>query len=186
VVSVPDTPSLLSITVEADGLGLVRGEEARFFVQLRDGNGDGTADDVDGNGLADLFPQFFLQFEPRPGQAPPTDGGTARVVVPLVPNPAPFLGVLQGDVTREFAVERLQLFVVPQARAVTGGPDGGLVTAPLPAIPLGDYALWAVTAEGAFWRVPNALGARQAEALRSQGVRFRIVRGGAPDAGGPG
>jgi hypothetical protein len=74
---------------------------------------------------------------------------------------------------------------VPQARAVTQAPDAGTVTTPLAAIPPGDYELWALSAEGAFWHVPNALGTRDAGALGSQALRFRVVRSGAPDAGGP-
>ena len=43
----------------------------------------------------------------------------------------------------------------------------------------------ALSAEGAFWYVPNALGARDSEVLHSQSLRFEIVRGGSPDAGNP-
>ena len=126
------------------------------------------------------------QAGPGPGQGGPEDAGSepSQVVVPLLFNPLPFATVLQGDVTREVAAERLQLFLVPQARRVTRGPDAGTVTTPLGALPVGDYELWALSAEGAFWHVPNALGARDAEALRSQALRFRITRG-AQDAGSP-
>jgi hypothetical protein len=60
VVTVPDSPLVLtSLTVEADGLGLLRGEETRFFVRLRDEDGDANADDLNGDGIPELFPQFF-------------------------------------------------------------------------------------------------------------------------------
>jgi hypothetical protein len=185
VVSVPDTAALVSLEVEADGLGLVRGEAPGFFVRLRDADGDGTADDVDGDGLADVFPQFFLRWVPRPGQDVPVEAGSgpAQVVVPLLFNPLPFATVLQGDVTQEVVATRLQLFVVPQAQVVREVPDAGTVTSPLGAPPLGDYELWALSAEGAFWRVPNALGSRDDEALRSQALRFRVIRSGGQDAG---
>jgi hypothetical protein len=183
VVTVPETPGLVTFDVEADGLGLVRGEEPRFFVRYRDADADGGADDLDGDGLADLFPQFFLRWQPRPGQGPSEDGGSGEVIVPVVFNPVPFLTVLQGDVTREVSAARLQLIVVPQARLVTELPDAGTATTLLGSIPLGDYALWAVSAEGAFWHVPNALGTRDEEALRSQALRFRVTRGDAPDGG---
>jgi hypothetical protein len=188
VVTVPDSPlSLTSLTVEADGLGLLRGEEARFFVRLRDEDGDGNADDLNGDGVPELFPQFFLRFVPRPGQTlpRPPDGGPSQVIVPLVINPVPFIPILQGDVTREASAATMQLFVLPQAQAVSDAEDGGQVFTPLAAIPVGDYQLWALSAEGAFWYVPNALGSRDSEALRSQALRFQIVRGGSPDAGNP-
>jgi hypothetical protein len=188
VVTLPDSAlSLTSLNVEADGLGLLRGEEARFFVRLRDGDGDGNADDLNGDGVPELFPQFFLRFLPRPGQTVPlqADGGPSQVIVPLVINPVPFVPILQGDVTREAAAASLQLFVVPVAQAVSEGTDGGQVLMPLAALPVGEYQLWALSAEGAFWYVPNALGARDSEALRSQSLRFQIVRGGSPDAGNP-
>jgi hypothetical protein len=188
VVTVPDSPlSLTSLTVEADGLGLLLGEEARFFVRLRDEDGDGNADDLNGDGVPELFPQFFLRFVPRPGQTVPPrpDGGPSQVIVPLVINPVPFIPILQGDVTREASAASMQLFVLPQAQAVTDAEDGGQVLTPLAAIPVGEYQLWALSAEGAFWYVPNALGGRDSETLRSQALRFQIVRGGSPDAGNP-
>lgn len=188
VVTVPDSPlALTSFTAEADGLGLLRGEETRFFVRLLDADGDGNADDLNGDGIPDLFPQFFLRFVPRPGQEVPgaSDGGVSQVIVPLVINPVPFVTVLQGDVTREASAASVQLFVVPLAQAVSEASDGGQVLTPLAAIPVGEYQLWALSAEGAFWYVPNALGGRDSEALRSQALRFQIVRGGSPDAGNP-
>lgn len=188
VVRVPDSPlSLTSLDVEAEGLGLLRGEEARFFVRLVDRDGDGNADDLNGDGVPELFPQFFLRFMPRPGQTVPmqTDGGPSQVIVPLVINPVPFVPILQGDVTREASATSLQLFVVPVAQAVSEATDGGQVLTPLAAMPVGEYQLWALSAEGAFWYVPNALGARDSEVLHSQSLRFEIVRGGSPDAGNP-
>jgi hypothetical protein len=185
VVSVPETPGLVTFGVEADGLGLVRGEEPRFFVRYRDADGDGAADDLDGDGLADLFPQFFLRWLPRPGQGTSADGGSedSQVIVPVVFNPLPFLTVLQGDVTQEVSAPSLQLIVLPQARRLTELPDGGTATTLLGAIPLGDYELWALSAEGAFWHLPNALGTRDVEGLRSQALRFRVIRGDAQDGG---
>ncbi len=173
IVTVPASPqSLVSLSVEADDLGLLLGEEPRFFVRLLDVDGDGSADDLNGDGLPDLFPQFFLRFVPRPGQALPQ--GATQVIVPLVINPAPLLPLLQGDVTRELSVASLQLFVVPVAQAVSEGADGGQVLTSLAAIPLGEYQLWALSAEGAFWYVPNALGERDAPRLSSQALRFEI------------
>jgi hypothetical protein len=187
VVTLTDAPLGESLTVEADGLGLLRGEESRFFVQFRDVDGDGTADDLNGDGIPELFPQFFLRFMPRPGQTVPAqaDGGASQVIVPLLLNPVPFLPVLQGDVTREVSAASLLLFVVPQAQVVSLGADGGQVLTPLGAIPVGEYQLWALSAEGAFWYVPNALGERASEALRSQALRFQVTRSDSRDGGNP-
>ncbi|HEX8703849.1 MAG TPA: hypothetical protein VF815_33770 [Myxococcaceae bacterium] len=185
VVTLTDAPLGESLTVEADGLGLLKGEESRFTVRLRDADGDGNADDLNGDGIPELFPQFFLRFVPRPGQAGPVqaDGGVSQVIVPLLINPVPFLPVLQGDVTREASAASLGLFVVPQAQAVSRKTDGGQALVPLSAIPVGEYQLWALSAEGAFWYVPNALGERAEETLRSQALRFRITRSDSRDGG---
>jgi hypothetical protein len=49
------------------------------------------------------------------------------------------------------------------------------VVTQLGAVPVGDYALWAVTEEGSVWFVPNALGRRTVEPVVSQGLRFQVV-----------
>jgi len=68
---------------------------------------------------------------------------------------------------------------------VSPGTDGGQVLMPLGAIPVGEYQLWALSDEGAFWYVPNALGERGSEALRSQALRFQVTRSDSPDGGNP-
>jgi hypothetical protein len=178
VVSLPDAfTGIVSLTVRSDGLGILRGEAPRFFVRLADGDGDGIADDLDGDGLVDLWPRFFLRFVPMPGQTVPLDprGRPAEVVLPLVVNALPFLAELQGDVTREAAAESLQLFVLPLAQAVYQEPGEGRVVSALPAIPVGDYELWALNHEGGVWFIPNALGSRAGEPVAGQGIRFRVI-----------
>jgi hypothetical protein len=110
-------------------------------------------------------------------------GRPAQVIVPLVPNPTPFLTLLQEDVGREVAAELLQLFVVPLAQAITEEPGQGRVVATLGAIPVGDYELWALNDEGGVWFIPNALGRRSGDPLASQGLRFRVVHSGSADGG---
>ncbi len=178
VVSLPDTfTGLVSVDVRSEGFGLVQGEPPRFFVRLADANGDGTADDVDGDGIVDLWPRFFLRFVPRPGQTVPVSpqGKPAEVIVPFVVDPTPFLSVLQGDVSQAVAAETLRLFLVPLAQAITQEPGKGRVVTALGAVPVGDYELWAVTEEGSAWFVPNALGRRTVEPVVSQGLRFQVV-----------
>jgi hypothetical protein len=186
VVTLTDSPTaIVSLTVKSEGFGLLRGEAPRFFVRLADTNGDGAPDDVNGDGVLDLWPRFFLRFVPRPGQSVPLDsqGRPAQVLVPLLANPAPFLGSLQGDLRREIAAESLQLFVVPLAQAVTHEPGRGMVVTTLGAIPVGDYELWAVTDEGGSWFVPNGLGRRAMEPVASQALRFRVRHADTADAG---
>ncbi|QRO01521.1 hypothetical protein JRI60_22120 [Archangium violaceum] len=177
--------AITSFSVKSEGFGLLRGEAPRFFVRLADSNGDGTPDDVNGDGVFDLWPQFFLRFVPRPGQTVPLDsqGRPAQVLVPLLPNPAPFLGGLQGDPSREIAADLLQLFVIPLAQAVTDEPGRGRVVTTLGAIPVGEYELWCVNDEGGSWFVPNDLGRRTVEPVSSQALRFRVVHADAADAG---
>ncbi len=186
VVTLTDSATAIaSLTVKSEGFGLLRGEAPRFFVRLADSNGDGTPDDVNGDGVLDLWPQFFLRFVPRPGQTVPLDsqGRPAQVLVPLLPNPTPFLGSLQGDLRREIAANLLQLFVIPLAQAITQEPGRGRVVTTLGAIPVGEYELWAVNDEGSFWFVPNALGRRAVEPVPSQALRFRVRHANTADAG---
>ncbi|MGZ3459479.1 MAG: hypothetical protein ACXU86_13365 [Archangium sp.] len=178
--------AIVSFTVRSEGFGLLGGDAPRFFVRLVDSNGDGTPDDVNGDGVVDVWPQFFLRFVPKPGQTVPLDsrGRPAQVVVPLLPNVTPYLGTLQGDPSKEVAVESLQLLVVPFAQAITEEPGRGRVVTTLGAIPVGEYELWAVNDEGGFWFVPNDLGRRTEEPVASQAPRFRVSHADGADAGG--
>ncbi len=169
---------LTSFTVRSEDFGLLRGDSPRFFLRLVDEDGDGVPDDADGDGVVDLWPRFFLRFVPRPGQTVPLDsrGRLAQVLVPLLPNVAPYLGTLGGDVRREVSAASLQLFVIPFAQAITEEPGRGRVVSPLGAIPTGDYELWAVNDEGGVWFVPNGLGRRSVDPIPSQALRFRVLR----------
>lgn len=188
VVELPDQPlGLYVITVVSDGLGVLEGP--RFAVTLVDADGDGEPDDSNGDGVPELSPQLFLRFLPKPGQSVPTDGEGRRleVIVPLLYNPAPFLAVLGGDLAREVVADQLQGVLVPQARSLTPRPNLPPLTAALPAIPVGDYELWAVSSTGQFWRVPNSLATQGAAAVggpfASQATRFRFIHG--TGLGGP-
>ncbi len=186
VVTLTDSATAIaSLTVKSEGFGWLRGEAPRFFVRLADTNGDGTPDDVNGDGVLDLWPLFCLRFAPRPGQTVPLDslGRPAQVVLPLLPTPAPFLGCRRGDPRREIAADLLQLFVIPLAQAVTHEPGRGRVVTTLGAIPVGEYELWAVNDEGGSWFVPNDLGRRAMEPVSSQALRFRVRHAGTADAG---
>jgi hypothetical protein len=185
VVELTDSATeIVSFTVKSEGSGVLRGDAPRFFVRLADAEGDGTPDDVNGDGVFDLWPQFFLRFVPRPGQTVPLDnrGRPAQVIVPLLPNATPFLASLGGDASREVAVESLQLFVIPSAQSIIEEPGKGRVVTTLGAVPVGEYELWALNDEGGFWFVPNGLGRRTVDPLPGQALRFRVVHASA-DAG---
>jgi hypothetical protein len=187
VVTLTDSSTALtSFTARSDDLGRPWGAPPRFFLRLADTNGDGLPDDVNGDGVVDVWPQFFLRFVPRPGQSVPLDsqGRPAQVVVPLLPDVTPYLGSLQGAPDREVAAESLRLFVVPLAQAITEEPGRGRVVTPLGALPVGEYELWAVNDEGGVWFIPNGLGRRSVEPVATQALRFRVVHVSAE--GGPG
>jgi hypothetical protein len=172
----PDQPGeVVSLKVVADTLSLLSAPQTGFVVSLGDRDGDGIPDDTDGDQIPDLFPLAYLRFLPRPGQVVPTqrDGQPAEVIVPLAFNPGALLTALGGDPSRELLVDRLQLFLLPQARAVLTEPGRGEVLEPLEAIPVGDYELWVTQESGQSWRLPNDLGERHP----SQSARFRVVHG---------
>lgn len=162
-----DQPTtLVSLTLAAS---------AGLHVHLVDADGDGRADDANGDGLPELWPRTFLRFLPRPGQTVPVDAGgrRAEVILPLIPDPLATLLPLGGDVSRRLRLETLQVLVWPQAQALWLGEDGSQTMEALGAIPVGEWELVLLTSEGRFWRLPNALGAEDA----GQATRFRVVHG---------
>lgn len=144
-----------------------------FVISPVDADGDGTADDANGDGLPDLSPQLFLRFRPRPGQPVPlnNDGTQADVVVPFAFNPAAFLVTLGQDPAAELVVSELTVFMIPQAQAVFRAEGGRRLTVALDAIPVGDYELVVLSETGQLWRIPNGLEAA------GQNVRFTIAHG---------
>ncbi len=183
VLVLPDQPALIPLTLVSTDLGLLDPSRSGFEVRVADEDGDGRADDADGDGLPDLHPRIALRFLPGPGQTEPTgaSGRTGPVLLPLAFNPAPFLAALAGDLTRSVVVDRLQAFVVPRAVVLTSAPGRGAVTEALDAIPIGDCELWVLQPNGQYWRLPNGLGPSHPD----QAVRFSVVHGSAFDGGTP-
>jgi len=181
VVELPDQAPVVSWQLIPQPLGgALQHDRLAFRVGFIDANRDGRPDDENQDGVPDLYPLVFLHFLPRPGQDP------ATVVVPFQFNPAPFLTLLGGDVKTEIAVDRLQIFLVPQAEEITYQGGTGRQVKALGAIPVGDYELVAIAKSGQFWRVPNALGqsTKVNGPWADQNVHFRFVHGGAQlDAG---
>jgi hypothetical protein len=180
-IEIPDQLSLTSFGLVLEPLnGVLDKRRLAFAVSLA-----GTST----NGVPDLYPQVLLRFLPKPGQVVPTDhsGRAATVVVPMAFNPSPFLTTLAGDANAEVAVDRLQVFVLPQAQAITYEPGKGRVTTAMDAIPVGAYELVVLAKSGQYWRLPNdlagAAGAKVGGPYPEQGVRFRVVHGSGIDAG---
>jgi hypothetical protein len=159
----PSLEAQTPLTLIADPLGRLDPTRTAFSLGLVDADGDGRPDDVDGDGTPDLSLQLFLRWIPLPGQAEPG----VTVIVPLVFDPSPFLRTLEGRLGVRVTAHRLQGFIVPQALVL--GPDG---PRPFGPPPRGDYELVALTAEGQYWRIPNALAGQ----APGQGVRLRIDR----------
>lgn len=181
-VVLPDTlGAVVSITLEADGLGLLQSDG--FHVRLVDANADGRPDDANGDGLPELEPQLFLRFRPGLGQSVPVDseGVEAEVILPLAVNPSPFLTALAQDTSNVVVVPSLTGFVLPQAQAVW--TRGEVRTSEsLGAIPIGDYELIVLDPVAGYWKIPNELAARGG-IFTSQGTRFRVEHGRGLDAG---
>ncbi|MDX2014768.1 MAG: hypothetical protein SFW67_31510 [Myxococcaceae bacterium] len=162
-----DGVALTTLTLAADPLDRFEPSKSGFPVGLVDEDGDGVADDRDGDRVPDLTLTALLRWLPRPGQH--RDG--TDVVVPLVLNPAPFLSRLEGNVRLRLLVDRLSLTVLPQAQEVLRR-QGRRELRPFGPPPVGDYELVLLGGTGQFWRVPNQLGDRVA----SQALRFRFDR----------
>lgn len=163
--------AVVSFTLVADDVGRLDAQRMGFSVSLIDRDGDGVGDDANGDGIPDVYPRTFLRWRPKPGQTSPADV-EGDVLLPLVFDPIPFLTELSNDPDRAVIVDRLNVFVLPQAQVVDFQKGPGQTVVSLPAIPPGDYELLVIQKSGQFWRIPNALGAQ----LPSQDFRFRVVR----------
>jgi hypothetical protein len=152
-----------TLTLVADPVGTFDRARTAFSLGLVDADGDGRPDDANGDGTPDLSLTAVLRWRPLPGQL---DHGS--VVVPMLFNPAPFLGVLQGRLGVRVTADRLQLVMLPTATQLL---DDG-TTQSFGAPPPGDYELLLLSTGGQFWRLPNQLAGR----LPSQGVRLHVDR----------
>ena len=173
-VELADQPSgVVTLELSASDLGILDPQRTGFVVGLGDADGDGVADDANGDGIPDLFPQIYLRFLRKPGQVVPLDskGNPAEVIVPLAFSPGAFLAQLAGDPKKDIVVDRLQTALIPQAQAITFEAGRGRVVTAMDAIPVGDYELWVVSESGQFWRMPNDLR----NSMPTQAVRFRFV-----------
>lgn len=162
-----DGVALTTLNLVADALGRFDGSKTGFVIGLRDDDGDGRADDVDGDRVPDLTFTALLRWLPRPGQ----HRAESDVVVPLVLNPAPFLSQLGGDVRQRLLVDRLSLTVLPQAQEVSRR-SGRRELSTFGRPPVGEYELIVLGGNGQFWRLPNQLG----PTAESQALRFRFER----------
>ncbi len=162
-----DGVALTTLNLVADALGRFDSAKTGFVIGLRDDDGDGRSDDVDGDRVPDLTFTALLRWLPRPGQ----HQEDSDVVVPLVLNPAPFLSQLGGDVRQRLLIDRLSLTVLPQAQEVLRR-NGRRELRTFGRPPVGEYELIVLGGNGQFWRLPNQLG----PSVQSQALRFRFER----------
>jgi hypothetical protein len=161
------TAGLTTLNLVVNTLGRFSATKTAIEFGLVDADGDGRADDANGDGIPDLSVQVVLRWRPKPGQL-----AEGTVIVPVVYDPSPFLGVLQGRLGFSVRADHLQVALVPTAQLVTldaqGKPSTTLVGSP----PVGDYELILLVSGGQFWRLPNQLGAT----IASQAVRLHFDR----------
>ncbi len=165
----PGGIELLRISVEPlPGLDASR---LSLPVSLVDTDGDGRADDVNGDAIPDLSLQAALRWLAAPGQERPAsaDGGFLEVLVPLAADPRAVLPLLRGDLSQTAELDALDLVLIPQAQAVDAR---GSVERTLGAVPPGDYELLLTVAGGQYWKIPNGLGVHHP----SQALRIRVAR----------
>ena len=161
--------STTALTLLADSAGKrLDPHRVGFPIGLVDANHDGQPDDANLDGVPDLSLQIFLRFLPLPGQVQ----ANATVIVPVAINPAPFLTALNGSLTEQVMVDRLQGYVVPQAEELLAVPGKAVQLNPIGQPPPGEYELVVLAAGGQYWRMPNALKG----VLPEQGVRFHFDR----------
>jgi hypothetical protein len=158
-----------TLVLQSDPVGKFNPGQTAIELGLVDANGDGRPDDANGDGVPDLSVQVVLHWLPRPGQL-----AEGQVVVPVVFDPTPFLGVLQGRLGLSVKADHLQIVLSPTATLVTTDAQGRQQTTTLTAPPTGDYELVILTTVGQFWRVPNQLGS----SVSSQAVRLHFDRQG--------
>jgi hypothetical protein len=156
-----------TLILDSDSVGRFNPGQTSIELGLVDANGDGRPDDANGDGIPDLSLQVLLHWLPRPGQLAAGD-----VVVPVVFDPSPFLGVLQGRLGISVKADHLQIVLSPTATLVTTDAHGQSQTTALTAPPAGEYELVLLTNGGQFWRLPNQLG----PTVSSQAVRLHFDR----------
>ena len=131
-------------------------ERSGFLVGYADDDGNGVPDDVNADGLADLYPRVLLRRI--------KDADDQRtLIVPLIINPLPFQDALAvagaPKVGTASVTRRLDLIVPPAAVEVTAA--GRVV---LPAAPPGRYEVVVISSTGQTWQIPNNLDVVQPSA----------------------
>ncbi len=161
------TGGVTTLNLVSDPVGRFSPTKIAIEFGLVDANGDGRADDANGDGVPDLSVQVVLRWRPKPGQL-----ASGTVIVPVLYDPTPFLGVLQGRLGLSVKTDHLQIVLLPTAQLVTVDAQGQPQTSTFGPPPVGDYELILLVTGGQFWRLPNQLGA----SLASQGVRLHFDR----------
>jgi hypothetical protein len=144
--------SQASIRVQASVLPPYVNEPA-FRLSWGDQDKDGRPDDVNGDGLAEAFPQWFLR---RRSLAVPE--GEGEVLIPLVLPLSTYLLLAALPVESELSVQSLTLTCLPgSAQNASIDAEGRLQLIPRAEAPVGEYELWVLAESGQFWKVPNMI-----------------------------
>ncbi len=126
-----------------------------LVVEFGDVDGDGVADDSDGDGFADVFPRVLLRRIAN-GSADGLEDDPALTTIPCVVDPTSLLGAWpppERIAAQGLWVRALDVLCLPVAVDARQSP-----AAPLPQVPAGRYAVLLVSRLGQVWRVPNEFG----------------------------
>ncbi|MBS2032976.1 MAG: hypothetical protein JST54_34205 [Deltaproteobacteria bacterium] len=153
-----NTTNITLMHVKIDPLPF--GRSTAFLYGTADADHDGKLDDLNGDGVPDPYPEVLLQRIPDPNDGPEfkwPDGGNLTIVLPsasiqLDPN----VVLVDGGLTPVTGM----YVVIPPTAVVAEGLDatGKPKTRRLPSLPVGQYAITIIQANGQYWQVPNGLG----------------------------
>jgi hypothetical protein len=164
------TPIAVQIGAQTAASPLLRANP-RFPIQWVDLDGDGTADDINGDGLPDTFPIVIAELlDPND----PTDLTLAQTPfqIPGIVDPNQFAaaGFPAGTPTATATV-------VPVTSMVVAFPPAGVdpVSGMRGPPPLGRYRITLIDGSGQTWTVPNALGLATGDPLAASQAGSLVV-----------
>lgn len=156
----PDATGIQLLHLKAQPLPFGDAAKTVFRYGQADLNGDGVADDLDGDGTAETYPTVVLRRIAEEGDGPAFFDGAGKPLTIVIPTTVqPDFGNRGEQAGLARVAEGLFVVVPPIAAVVEPDPTTGKSrTRRLPALPLGRYQFVVITAEGQYWQVPNGLG----------------------------
>ncbi|MBI5493882.1 MAG: hypothetical protein HY904_02580 [Deltaproteobacteria bacterium] len=166
-------------------LGLAGTAQPGLMMELGDVDLDGQPDDLDGDGVSDVYPRVLLRLI-DPHDPTLLADHPSLTTIPCVVDPTPLLDTWPppaGSGAQGVWVPALDVLCLPLA--VDARPQPPAV---LPEIPAGRYAVLLISARGQVWRLPNELGPQAdpvgrgvaAEAVPTQGATLTVADGQRP------